>query len=89
MGQITVFNLPGCKIWMLFDWSVTAQSYPFGITRGAGLLGVEVVFLMVTAWFSMRYFPWRQRTWVLYLCTCVTLGVSVDFCFAAGGIGSV
>ena len=36
----------------------------------------------------MRYFPWRLRAWVLYLCNCVTLGSSVTFRCYVGGIGS-
>ena len=56
---------------------------------GAGLLVADIGVLIVSTRFDMRYCPWRRHDQVLYLCTCGTLGVSVAFWCAAGGIGSV
>ena len=86
---MTVFATPGCNVRLLVAWSITAQSSPAGRTRGAGLMGAEVRVLMVVTWFDMRFFPWRQRAWLLYLCTCGTVGFYFAFKCAAGVICSV
>ena len=56
---------------------------------GVGLLGAEVVVLMIATLFSMSYCPWIRRSCVLYLCTCDTVGFYFAFRCAAGGIGSM
>ena len=89
LGQRTTFPLPGCKVRLLVAWSITDQSSPAGRTRVSGLLGVEVRRLMVATWFSMRSCPWRCCARLLYLCTCGTLRVSVDFQRDAGIIDYV
>ena len=60
---------------------------PIGRTRGAGLLGALVGSLMIATWFAIRSCPWIQCAWLLYLCTCCTVGFSFAFWCAAGGIG--
>ena len=89
LGQMTVFTLPGCNIRFPASCSINAQSSTSGHTGGAGLLGAEVGVLIFSKCFSMRSCTWRQRAWVLYLCTCDPLGVSVAFLCSVGIIDSV
>ena len=79
LDQMIAFAIPGCKVRLLVAWSITAQSSLTGHTRVAGLLGVQVLSLMVSTWFSIRSCPWRWRARVLYLCTCGTLGFPLIF----------
>ena len=88
-GHMTAFALPSCKVISPVAWSITPQSSPSRLTRGAGLLGADVGVLMVATWFYMRYCPWIRCYHVLYLCSCGTLGATVDFWCAAGVMGSV
>ena len=88
-GHMTAFALPSCKVISPVAWSITSQSSPSRLTRGAGLLGADVGVLMVATWFYMRYCPWIRCYHVLYLCSCGTLGATVDFWCAAGGMVSV
>ena len=89
LGKVTVFTLPGCKVRFLVTSPINAQSSPAERMRSAGFLGAEVGVFMVSTWFSRSYFHWRQRARVLYLCTCGTFGVSVDFWCAVWGFSSV
>ena len=86
---MTLYTLPGCKVRFKVASQITTQSSSSGRMRGAGFLGAEVGVLMVSTWFSRSYFHWRQRARVLYLCTCGTFGVSVDFWCAVWGFSSV
>ena len=88
-GQMTAFSIPGCKVRLTFAWSINDQYSPAGRTEGAELLCEDVGVLIVATWFTMSSCPWIQCSRVLYLYTCVTLGVSVDFWCASVGIGYV
>ena len=84
-----ILSLPGCKVRSLVAWSIIVQYSPAKRTRGADFLGVEVGVLMISTWFAMSSCTWRRRSHVLYLCSCDTLGVSIAFWCAAGGMNSI
>ena len=86
---MTAFTLPVCKVVLSVAWSIAVHSSSSGRKRGASLLGAEFGVLMVTTWFTMRSCTRRRFSWVLYLCTCGTMWVSVDLWCAVGGIHSV
>ena len=86
---MTVFALPCCKFRLPVAWSVTFQYSPTGRTRGSGFMGLEVGVLKVATWFAVSSYPCIRYTYVLYLCSCGTLGVPVAFWCAAGSMSSV
>ena len=86
LGQVTSFTMPGCRVIFLVAWSSTVQYYPAGRTRGSVFLGVAVGVFMIATWFSMGYFPWRWRVYMLYLCNFGTVGFSFVFQCAMGAL---
>ena len=76
---MTTLALPGRNGRLPVTWSMTAQYSPSGCTRGAVLLVLVGGVLIVTTWFSIRYFPWRCLTRVLYRYVFGTLWVFADF----------
>ena len=78
-GQITELALHGFNVRFPVTWLMTAQSYPNGRTRGAGLLGLEGEVLIVATWLAMRSCSWRRFSLVLYRCFFGILCVSAPF----------
>ena len=78
-GNMTALSLPGCNVRLTVTWSMTAQSSPAGLMRGAGLLGLEGGVLIVTRWFAMRSCPCISLDLVLYWCCVGILWVFATF----------
>ena len=89
LEYMTAFTLPGCKVRLAVAWSITVQLSPDRWMRGAGFMGEEVRVLIVFKCIAIRPCTCIWHAWVLYLCTCGNLGISIAFWCATGGIGSV
>ena len=88
-GNTTAFTITCCRVSSPFDWSITDQSSPDRLIWGDGLMGTVVGILIVATWFAMKYFTWRLRDRLLYMCNCGTVGLYFAFWCAAGDIVSV